>query len=92
MNPGFENGFNADAQDWTEIAGPSGTVVRSPNAPFNGGWSAYMAFDHITLINMTSSGPEIANLRLDGILDKSGQIPLHEPGRCYQASICGTAE
>jgi hypothetical protein len=32
--------------------------------------------------------PSIVNLRMDGILDKSGHIPLDGDGLCYQASAC----
>jgi predicted MPP superfamily phosphohydrolase len=49
-----------------------------------------MAFDHISLVTMTSEGPSIANIRMDGILDKSGHIPLGGDTLCYQASKCGT--
>ena len=51
-----------------------------------------MSFDHVTLVTMTDDGPVIGNLRLDGILDKTGHIPLDENERCYQASGCGGAE
>jgi len=33
------------------------------------------AFDHIMWVTMTKDGPSIANLRLDGVLDKTGKIP-----------------
>ena len=45
------------------------------------------AFDHITLVTVNES-PSIANLRLDGILDKTGNIPLHGDTLCFQASKC----
>lgn len=47
-----------------------------------------MAFDHVTLINMNEEKPGIVNLRLEGILDKSGKIPLDGEKYCYQASKC----
>lgn len=47
-----------------------------------------MAFDHVTLITMESGVPSIVNLRMDGILDKSGHIPLDGDDLCYQASAC----
>lgn len=50
------------------------------------------AFDHITMVTMTEDGPSIGNIRVDGIFDKTGQIPLHEAGRCYQASRCSTED
>lgn len=34
------------------------------------------AFDHITFITMKDDGPVIANLKMEGILDKTAKIPL----------------
>jgi 3',5'-cyclic AMP phosphodiesterase CpdA len=47
-----------------------------------------MAFDHITLVSYNGDGPSIANLRMDGILDKKAKIPLDGEKFCYQASKC----
>src|SRR5262249_30274285 len=33
------------------------------------------AFDHMLWVTMTRQGPEFANLRLDGVLDKTGHVP-----------------
>jgi len=49
-----------------------------------------MAFDHVTLVTMTSEGPSLVNLRLEGILDKTGHVPLNGDDLCYQASACAT--
>jgi hypothetical protein len=46
------------------------------------------AFDHITLVSLTAEGPMIANLRLEGILDKTAKIPLNGDQYCFQASAC----
>lgn len=46
------------------------------------------SFDHITLVSMTDDGPVIANLRMDGILDKTAKIPLNGDQQCFQASEC----
>jgi 3',5'-cyclic AMP phosphodiesterase CpdA len=46
------------------------------------------AFDHITLVSMNADGPSWANLRLDGILDKTAKIPLSGDTLCFQASKC----
>lgn len=46
------------------------------------------SFDHVTLVTMTAQGPVIANLRLDGILNKNGEIPLDGDSVCFQASRC----
>ena len=47
------------------------------------------AFDHVSLVTMTDAGPQIAHLRMDGILDKTGRIPLGGDTLCFQASRCG---
>lgn len=47
-----------------------------------------MAFDHFTMVTMTDDGPSIASLRLDGVLDKYGAIPLNGDTLCFQASRC----
>jgi hypothetical protein len=46
------------------------------------------SFDHVTLVTMTPEGPSIANLRLDGILDKTAHIPRQADSVCFQASRC----
>ena len=33
------------------------------------------SFDHISLITMTDDGPNVAHVKMDGILDKTGKIP-----------------
>ena len=47
-----------------------------------------MSFDHVTMVSMTKDGPNIGNLRLDGILDKMGHIPANGDSLCFQASKC----
>ncbi len=51
-----------------------------------------MAFDHVTLVTMTSDGPSLVNLRLEGILDKTGHVPLNGDELCFQASACAAEE
>ncbi len=48
------------------------------------------AFDHITWVSFSDDGPSIANVRMDGILDKTGKIPLDGEKYCYQASRCNS--
>lgn len=36
------------------------------------------AFDHISLITMTDEGPNVAHIKMEGILDKTGRIPSEE--------------
>ena len=50
--------------------------------------NSQMSFDHVTLVTMTANGPSIANIRLDGILDKTGHIPAGGDTLCFQASAC----
>ena len=47
-----------------------------------------MAFDHVMMVTLTEEGPAIANLRLDGILNKQAKIPLDSGQFCFQASKC----
>ena len=47
-----------------------------------------MAFDHFTMITMTGEGPSIANLKLEGVLNKEGLIPAKGDTLCFQASKC----
>ena len=51
-----------------------------------------MSFDHVMMVTMTKDGPTIGNLRLDGILDKTGHIPADEDSLCFQASKCKDEE
>jgi hypothetical protein len=46
------------------------------------------AFDHITLVAMLADGPSWANIKLEGILDKTAKIPLQGDTLCFQASKC----
>lgn len=47
-----------------------------------------MAFDHVTMVTMSKDGPSIVNLKMEGILDKTGHVPLHGEELCFQASRC----
>lgn len=47
-----------------------------------------MAFDHFTMVTMTDEGPSIANLKLEGVLNKQGEIPADGSHLCFQASKC----
>jgi hypothetical protein len=47
-----------------------------------------MGFDHVTLVTISDDGPSLVNLRLEGILDKSGHVPLDGEALCFQASRC----
>lgn len=47
------------------------------------------AFDHILFATITDQEPAIANLKLGGILNKQGLVPLDGEKFCFQASECG---
>ena len=51
-----------NGRDYIHLATTSGSQNRTDD----------MAFDHVTLITMAAGEPSIVNLRMDGILDKSG--------------------
>jgi len=44
-----------------------------------------MAIDHVTLVTMTEEGPDIANLRMSGIFDKTGKAPLNGEEMCLES-------
>jgi hypothetical protein len=44
--------------------------------------------DHVTLVTVSDSGVDIANLLLEGILDKTGQIPLNGKEICFEQAAC----
>ena len=66
------------------------TTPRSECRRFTWLGPPIMSFDHVTLVTMTDEGPSIANLKLEGILDKTGHIPLDGDNLCFQASGCKT--
>jgi hypothetical protein len=45
--------------------------------------------DHVTLVTVSESGVDIANLLLAGILDKTGHIPINGDDVCFEAAVCG---
>ena len=47
-----------------------------------------MSFDHLTLVTVDREGPTIVNLKLEGILDKTGEIPEEGQDLCFQALEC----
>lgn len=65
-------------RDYIRLATTGG--VQSPGAE--------NAFDHVTLVTVSGAGIDIANLRLDGILDKTGKIPAGGEALCFEAAAC----
>jgi hypothetical protein len=45
--------------------------------------------DHVTLVSVSDSGVDIANLLMSGILDKTGQVPLGGDEICFEQAACG---
>ena len=48
-----------------------------------------MAIDHVSMVTVSADGVDIANLRLSGIFDKTGHIPLNGEELCFEAAVCG---
>ena len=48
--------------------------------------------DHVVLVTVSESGADIANLLMEGILDKTGHIPLGGDDVCFELAICGDDE
>ena len=44
--------------------------------------------DHITLVTVDDDRVDIANLPMEGILDKTGQIPLNGAALCFESARC----
>jgi hypothetical protein len=48
-----------------------------------------MSIDHVTLVTVDDKGVDIANLRMSGIFDKTGKIPLGGDDVCFEMAVCG---
>jgi predicted phosphodiesterase len=46
------------------------------------------SMDHVTLVTVSESGADIANLLMDGILDKTGHVPLGGDDVCFESVLC----
>ena len=47
------------------------------------------SMDHVTLVTVDDKGVDIVNLLLEGILDKTGHVPLDGDSVCFEAAHCG---
>jgi calcineurin-like phosphoesterase family protein len=47
------------------------------------------AADHVTLVTVSDQGVDIANLLMEGILDKTGHVPLGGDDVCFEMAVCG---
>lgn len=74
---GYEKRYN---QDYIQLATTGGeqfpTLGRS--------------MDHITMVTVDNSKVDIANVLLNGILDKTGHIPLNGEQLCFEKEKCKT--
>jgi len=50
------------------------------------------SMDHVTMVTVDNSDVDIANVLLEGILDKTGQIPLNGDELCFEAARCPESE
>ena len=47
-----------------------------------------MSIDHVTLVTVDDHGVDIANLKMSGIFDKTGHIPLDGDDVCFEMARC----
>ncbi len=47
------------------------------------------SMDHVVLVTVDNQGADIANLRMSGIFDKTGHIPLDGDDVCLELEVCG---
>lgn len=50
------------------------------------------SMDHVALVTVSSSGVDIANLLMEGILDKTGHVPLGGDDVCFEIAACDKKE
>lgn len=81
-NGGFEDGTDADADNWNEVgAGPTSSVGRSTNEPFAGAAHAYLEVDNTT----TQAGVAV-------FVDQTLGARLIDPGLLYDLSFQAKAD
>jgi len=47
-----------------------------------------MSMDHVTLVTVDDEGVDIANLKMSGIFDKMGHVPLDGDNVCFEFLSC----
>jgi len=47
-----------------------------------------LSIDHVTLVTVDDEDVDIANLKMSGILNKTGHIPLNSNGVCFELAAC----
>ena len=48
--------------------------------------------DHVTIVTVFGAEVDTASLMLEGIRNRTGQIPLNGREECFAAAACGLAE
>ena len=69
-------------RDYIRLATTGGTQTSTKPMPV----------DHVTLVTVSEEGIDIANLRLSGIFDKTGKIPLNGEDLCFEIKKCNKEE
>jgi predicted phosphodiesterase len=69
-------------RDYIRLATTGG--VQNPNKE--------MAVDHVTFVTVSEAGVDIANLRLSGIFDKTGNRPRGGESLCFESAACGDGD
>ena len=69
-------------QDYIRLATTGGAQL-----PENG-----RSMDHVTLVTVDDAGVDIANILLEGILDKTGNLPLNGDTLCFESTRCTPGE
>ena len=50
------------------------------------------SMDHVTMVTVDDEGVSIANVLMEGILDKTGQIPLNGGELCFESTECAALD
>jgi hypothetical protein len=74
--------LNRKGRDYIQLATTGGS---------QGPWGD-RSVDHVTLVTVDGDDVDIANLLMEGILDKTGHIPLNGDELCFEASRCAPAD
>lgn len=67
-----------NGRDYIQLATTGGTQL-----PGNG-----PSFDQFVVVTLAGDEMEIVNLRMDGVLDKTGHIPLGGDEVCFESALC----
>jgi len=51
-----------------------------------------LSIDHVTLVTVAADQVDIANLRMSGIFDRTGRIPLRGEELCFSAAECSSPD